>query len=429
MHQYLIVNERDMSPFCFLLIYLASTCYLNCYGQIVTNVVPGVYSTKRESDGLYLASSSSYMPIEALTSLIHLHTSAAVFVHYQITLQSSKQDLYSKLLISNDQTGEIKNAGALVHSRSYQYQGYWMANLEAGYYKFEVHYQSHNVGIDKLEINAGFQTAVINIMWFVSGHAVSDGIKCHPSSRIAYPQPENILSPIKNLGALLMSNNRAVIGAYQLSLHSTSSSAWFTTRLYVNNQQQESTISTSGYTRKLHTNSLWFKNLRSGSYYFGLTYRTTYDTYFEDCVQDNEGNQNLFAMTLPSICSVIANINPAPKTYTFSTTSWQNTDLSYTFTMTRVRHVLIRYQYTTNVRHHTYVTTRLTVQLPGSIDFVLLNHTRSINGGDGFASNSGMWQGPLPTGTHTVTVQHNSNKTYTHYPSEFCVRTMDILVC
>ena len=55
-----------------------------------------------------------------------------------------------------------------------------MVNLNAGYYTFEIHYKSTvaiNVGA-----NADWQTAVLQVMWFEDARAVSDGIKCYPTS-------------------------------------------------------------------------------------------------------------------------------------------------------------------------------------------------------------------------------------------------------
>ena len=49
-----------------------------CYGQTIINVASGVYSTKAESDGLHLSSTSTFRPIDPLT--ISLHFTSTFFV-------------------------------------------------------------------------------------------------------------------------------------------------------------------------------------------------------------------------------------------------------------------------------------------------------------------------------------------------------------
>ena len=58
--------------------------------------------------------------------------------------------------------------------------GFWMANLNAGHYSFEIQYKSH-VDVKALA-TWDWQGAVLQVMWFEDAHVVSDGIKCYPTS-------------------------------------------------------------------------------------------------------------------------------------------------------------------------------------------------------------------------------------------------------
>ena len=123
---------------------IASYFLQSCFSQTVINVATGVYSTKRErereSSGLSLsATSGAFKPIGALTTNIHLTKSYTVFVHYQLTIESDNADFWSKLEVNHF------NAGSLVHSGTQRYKTateFWAANLNPGYYTFEVHYKS-----------------------------------------------------------------------------------------------------------------------------------------------------------------------------------------------------------------------------------------------------------------------------------------------
>ena len=202
-------------------------CYLlqSCFGQTVVNVANGVHSTKRESDGLFLqATSGTFEPIGALTTKIHLTKAYTVFVHYQLTIETSNTDFWSKLQVN------YFNAGSLVHSGNQTFKtatGFWAANLNPGYYTFEVHYKS-SVDIS-ISASSDWQTAVINVMWFEDAYAVSDGIKCYPTPTAL--NDYNNYGPIPDLGAKLhMPSRRVVMAAYQLSVEH-SSKRWFVTKL------------------------------------------------------------------------------------------------------------------------------------------------------------------------------------------------------
>ena len=92
----------------------------------VLNIAPGIFSKKTESDGLTLPATSPFKPITTLTTNIHIDKPYSVFVHYQITLESTNKDFYSKLQINYN-----ANAGSLVHSGNQKYKmtrGFYMAN-------------------------------------------------------------------------------------------------------------------------------------------------------------------------------------------------------------------------------------------------------------------------------------------------------------
>ena len=201
-----------------LIICAISNIHQGCHGQTIINVANGVYSTKAESDGLHLSSTSTFRPIDALTVSIYLSSSFSIFVNYQIT-QTTSGEFWTKLQISHDDNG-LNNAGSLVRyytQGSKTATGYWMDNLEPGHYTFEVHYKyTSSISISA---STDFQTAILQVMWFADAHAVSDGVKCYPtpSSINTY----DVLSPIKDLKVNLMvpSNGRVVIAGYQLSIY------------------------------------------------------------------------------------------------------------------------------------------------------------------------------------------------------------------
>ena len=118
---------------------LLTNLYYCTSAQSVLNVVPGIFSKKTESNGLTLPVTSTFQPITTLTTTIHIDKPYSVFVHYQITMGTGNVNFYSKLLINHS------DAGSLVHSGNQQYKtatGFYMANLNPGYYTFEVHYKS-----------------------------------------------------------------------------------------------------------------------------------------------------------------------------------------------------------------------------------------------------------------------------------------------
>ena len=398
-----------------------SSTLLHCHGQTIINVANGVYSTKAESKGLHLSSTSTFQPIAPLTLSLYFSRSFSVFVNYHITLYSSAS-FWTKLQITQDGDSGLTNAGSLVHYGNQAYKtatGYWMENLKRGHYTFEVHYKSSS----SISMSANSeQAAILQVMWFSSPYVVSAGVKCYPtSSRI---NRYNVFSPIKNLKVTLPPyGGRVVLAAYQLAIYS-SSDEWFSARLHKNNQQITSTIMSQGDDYYFNVNGLCMEYERYGEYEYGITYRNRYASYFEDCRNNYQGNKNLYAMYLPSTCSAQANLRPSGS-LSLSSTSWRTTDLSYSFRLYQATHIIVRYQYST-YSHSTYTLTRLV------INSVPQPHTTAITGNTYYAGNSGMWQGVLSSGTHTISVQHRAGTTYTHYSGSsyyYTTRAMDIIRC
>ena len=110
-------------------------------------------------------------------------------------------------------------------------------------------------------------------------------------------------------------------------------------------------------------------------------------------------------MYLPSACRKLVTSLPTTS-LTLSSTSWKTTDLSYTLTLYQDEHIFVRYQY--SAPGYSYVFTRL------MIDSVAIKHTASISGDNQYIGNSGMWQGVLSSGRHTIAVQHRSSSSYIH---------------
>ena len=405
-----------------LIACIISTINQGCYGQTIINVANGVYSTKAESDGLHLSSTSIFRPIDALTLSVYFSSAFSVFVNYQITVDSTAQ-FWTKLQITRDDDG-LTNAGSLVRYYTQTFKtatGYWMDNLEPGHYTFEVHYKS--TSSISISASTDYQTAILQVMWFSGVHAVSDGVKCYPSPY--YINTYGVLSPIKDLKVNLHApySGQIVIAGYQLSIQSPNGR--FTARMHMNNQQLTSTIMSQGNDYYYSLNSLWMTYQYDAEYEFGVTYLNYYGvTYYEDCQDNYQGNKNLYAMYLPTTCRRLANIRPTTS-LSLSSTSWKPTDLSYSFTLSRDSHIIVRYQYISEGTR-SYTITRL------EIDSVPVKHTASATGYEYFAGNSGMWQGVLFRGSHTIAVEHRSSSTYTHYAGSghvYTTRAMDIIYC
>ena len=375
------------------LVLLIANCYFYTGAQSLVNVSPGIFSKKTESNGLKLSATSTFKPITTLTTNIHIDKPYSVFVHYQITLNSENRDFYSKLLIN------YANAGSLVHSGNQKFKtatGFYMANLNPGYYTFEVHYKSP-VAINMVA-SRDWQTAILQVMWFKDAHAVSDGIKCYPTPTTT--NTYNIWGPIRDTEAILkIPSDRVVLSAYQLSTEMTSSSA-VVTSLEVDGFHHNTATLLKGDNAFLDLHGAWARNLYAGPHYFTIQYRTPTGLSFTDCNEKYTNNKNLYAMMLPPSCNAYS-VQPKT-TFSFGNSNrWASTDVTYSFTLSKQSHVIIMYQYA-GKSGDSYIIMRL------SIDSVAQKHSVSLNGETNFAGNFGLWQGSLNSGTHNVTLDYRT---------------------
>ena len=402
-----------------------------CNSQSISSVATGIYSTKKESNGLYLAANNDFQPIGDLTIKLTLSKPAAFFIHYQVTVDSgtTNADFWTKLRVN------YINAGALVHSGNQQYKtatGYWMGNLDPGYYTFQVYYKSP-VSVS-MSSSSEFHTAVVNVMWFENTKAHSDGVNCEfVLNEFHYNN-----NPVKDLEIELTTTAyyNYVLAAYQLSTFFQSSSHWSLARMHLNNEQISSTTMAKGDNYYVDLSSSWIKELRPGDYQFGVTYRnygSNSNSYYEDCRNNYTNSQNLYVMVLPSTATCrIRNLEPSNSMYVSTTNTWLDTDLSYNIYLSRSSHVIIRYQFSTSGGNSYHITRLL-------ISSKVQQHTTSITGSySNYAGNSGLWQGVLSSGYHHATLQYKTGRnTYHHYPYSYSrsssyiyyTRAMDIVYC
>ena len=400
---------------------------INCYYCIdalsVVNVASGIFSKKTESDGLTLPATSTFKPITTLTTNIHIDKRYSVFVHYQITLESTNKDFYSKLQIN------YANAGSLVHSGNQRYKtatGFYMANLNPGYYTFEVHYKSP-VAIN-MAASWDWQTAVLQVMWFEDAYGVSDGIKCYPTPTTT--NTYNIIGPIRDVEAILhLPNDRAVLSTYQFSTEMTSSS-YVVTALDVDGFHHNTATLLKGDNAFLDLHGAWARNLYAGPHYFGIQYRTPTTLSFTDCKEMHLNNKNLYVMMLPPTCKAYT-VQPKTALSLSNSNRWASTDVTYSFTLSKQSHVIIMYQYSGHSRG-SYIVMHL------SIDSVVQKHTASLTGYAAYTGNFGLWQGSLNSGAHKVTLDYRTPRSTTNTVSpelewtrwnKWMNRAMTVIIC
>ena len=271
-----------------------------------------------------------------------------------------------------------------------------MANLNPGYYTFEVHYKSP-VAIN-MAASADWQTAVLQVMWFEDAYAVSDGIKCYPAPTTT--NTYNIWGPIRDVEAILhLPNDRAVLSAYQFSTEMTTPSH-VVTALDVNGFPPHTTQFIKGNDAFLDLHGAWAGNCHDGLYYFGIQYRTPAGLSFTDCKEKYKNNQNLYAMMLPPTCTVTT-VQPKTSFSLSNSNRWASTDVTYSFTLSKQSHVIIMYQYA-GPSGNSHVVMRL------SIDSVAQKHTVSLTGNTAFAGNFGLWKGSLNSGAHKINLDYRS---------------------
>ena len=405
-------------------VLLIANCYFYTGAQSTVNVVPGIFSKKTESNGLNLPYTTTFQPITALTTLIHLDKPYSVFVHYQITAYSKIYlDFETKLLIN------YANAGSLVHSGYQTFKtatGFYMANLNPGLYTFEVHYKS--LLPIYMPTSWDWQAAILQVMWFEDAYAVSDGINCYPTPTTF--NTFNNWGPITDVEAILqLPSDRVVLSAYELSTNMTSPNCMVTS-LEVDGFQQNTANLMKGNNTFLDLHGAWARNLYTGLHYFNIQYRTPVGFTFTDCTEKYTNNKNLYAMMLPPSCSAYS-IRPESTFSLSSSNIWASTDVTYSFTLTKESHVIIMYQYA-GTGDYSQVVMRL------NIDSVAQKHSTSIAGETVFASNFGLWQGPLSSGSHEVTLDYRSPVATTNTVSsdlewtrwnKWMNRAMTVIIC
>ena len=385
------------------------------YAAEVVNVAPGIFSKKVVSDGLKLPASSTFSPINTLTTTVHLEKPYSVFVHYQVTLYKSNQDFYSKLLVNNNNAGSMIHSGKQIHKNLI---GFWMANLNAGHYTFEIHYKSP-VAIN-VPANWDWQTAVLQVMWFEDARAVSDGIKCYPTSTAT--NNYNNWGPINDLQLTLqLPNDRVILSAYQLSTE-MSSPSHLVTALNIDGFYQQSTPCIKGDSSFLALQGAHAGQYKKGIHYFNVLYRSPTTFSFTDCQYDYKENKNLYAMMLPPSCKVVT-VNPRT-TITISHSSWTKTDLQYSLVLSKSSHIIIMYQYTGYGQpSNYYFVTRI------KINAVVEKHATSHSGYRTYYGNFGLWQGSLNSGTHTILVEYRNRDATKSEPRHWQTRALTIVYC
>ena len=397
----------------FIIVAVFSTI---TYAVEIVNVAPGIFSKKVVSNGLQLPASNTFSPINTLTTTVHLDKPYSVFVHYHFSLWSKDHDFYSKLLINSNNAGSLMHSGKQGHKDAI---GLWMANLNAGHYTIEIHYKSP-VAIHT-QANADWQTAVLQMMWFEDARAVSDGIKCYPTSPAT--NNYNNWGPINDLQlTLLLPNDRAILSAYQLSTE-MSSPSHLVTALNVDGFFRQSTPCIKGNSSFLALESAYAGQYRKGIHYFNVFYRSPTTFSFTDCQYDYKDNKNFYAMMLPSSCKAVL-INPRNNITIARAYSWIKTDLQHSLVLSKLSHVIIMYQYTGyGPKHNYYFVTRI------KINAAVQKHTVTSSGYTTYHSNFGLWQGSLNTGSHTILVEYRNRYAAKSNPEYWQTRALTIVHC
>ena len=390
------------------------------YAAEVTNVVPGIFSKKVVSNGLHLPATNTFSPITTLTTTVHIDQSYSIFLHYQFTFHigNKNNDFFCKLVVNGADVGSLIHTGKQEHKNP---TGFWMANLNAGLYTFEIHYKS------PVNITVGatwdWQGAVLQVMWFKDARAVSHGIHCYPVSTPT--NNYNNWGPITDLQVILqLPNDRAILAAYQLSTE-MSSPSHVVTGLSVNGFYQQTTPHIHGDSSYLSLQGTWAGYYHDGIHYFNVLYKSPTTFSFTDCQHDYRDNKNLYAMMLPPSCRVTT-INPR-NTITVPYTAWpawRDTDLKHTLVLSKLSHVIIMYQYTghgPNSIH--YMVLRI------KINSVVQKHTVSVPAYTYYYGNFGLWQGPLDSGNHNIVVEYRNRGATTSTPNNWETRALTIMYC
>ena len=405
---------------------LIANCYCYTSVQTVLNVVPGIFSTEAVSNGLNLPATMTFQPVTNLTVRFQITTPSSVFVHYQVTLDTVNNDLYTKLLMNN-----YFNTGSLVHSGNQRYKtatGFYMANLSPGYYKFEVHYKSP-VAIS-MPASLDFQNAILQVMWFEDAYAVSDGIKCYPT-----PTPTNAFDNWGNFedieATLKLQREAVVLSAYQLSVDMKSPNQ-LVTSLEVDSFHYVTATLTKGNELYLSLHGMWARYMYPGLHSFKIPYHSPTQFSFTDCNEMYENNKNLYAMMLPQSCRVEGVVRPDSFLYLNNNSNvWTSTDITYSFKVSETKYGIVMYQYS-GYSNNKYIVMRLKVNL------LAQKSTVSLTGNTQYVGNFGLWQGPLIKGLHIFTLEYRSVvQTYNDVSSDlewqrwnkWMNRAMTVIVC
>jgi len=141
-----------------------------------------------------------------------------------------------------------------------------MANLNPGYYTFEVHYKS-SIAIN-IPASLDWQTAILQVMWFKNADAVSDGIKCDPKPTAT--NKYNNWGPVSDIEASLhLPRNRAALSVYQFSTEMTSSSD-VVTSLGVDGFHHNTATFKKGKSAFLDLHGAWARSIYAGPHYFNI---------------------------------------------------------------------------------------------------------------------------------------------------------------
>ena len=100
----------------------------------------------------------------------------------------------------------------------------------------------------------------------------------------------------------------------------------------------------------------------------------------------------------------------------------------YSLVLSKRSHIIVMYQYAGyggGTAPGSHFVTRL------SINSVLLKHTATHSADTTYVGNFGMWQGPLSSGTHKLTLEYRTPKAGTNHPehTDWQTRTMTIISC
>ena len=379
----------------------------------VVNVIDGIYSKRTVSDGINLKATSTFLPVHALTTIVHISKPSSIFVHYGITFHSGGKDFYSKLQVN------YYNAGSLVHIGNQLYKtatGLWMAFLNPGVYTLEIHYKSPvNINMGKSD----WQTAVLQAFWAEDARTISDGIKCYPTP--VTTNSYNIWAPLQDLNLLLhLKSPRVVLSAYQLSADMLSSSA-LVTALEVNGFHQPKSSSLQGYNSFLSLQGVWAE-YRTASYInFNILYRSPGALSFTDCKEDYTNNKNLYAMILPPSCRA-ASVNPRTNLKLTTSNAWAPTDVTYTLRLSKQSHVFAMYQFAGR-----FVSKTIVLRL--SINSIAQKHTVSLTGETAYGGLLGVWQGALDVGTYKIALEYRGNAAAPLSGGLWETRALTIIYC